>query len=217
VVTNVTVPPAATVVDDRAVARSAGTRRVGVVMAVCGVVGGLAAAVLLIEKIRSLQDPTYIPSCSLSPILSCGSVMASDQAEAFGFPNPIIGVAGFSVVASVGVVVTSGAVLVRWVWIGMQVGVVCGVGFVHWLAFQGLYRLDTLCPYCLVVWVVTIAVFVYVTRFNVLAGHLGLRGRWEQAATGVFDLHGVVLTTWYLVFVALIGQRFWWYWSDVLR
>lgn len=192
------------------------TRRVGVVMTACGVIGLAAAAVLLIEKIRTLQDPTYIPSCSISPILSCGSVMASDQAEAFGFPNPIIGVAGFSAVTTLGVVVVSGSVLARWVSVGLQLGACFGVVFVHWLAFQSLYRLDTLCPYCLVVWAVTIALFVYVTRFNLLAGHLALPAAWTRVAVAVFNLHGVVLTGWYLALAALIGHRFWWYWSDVL-
>ncbi|MCF4136237.1 hypothetical protein L1856_04090 [Streptomyces sp. Tue 6430] len=33
--------------------------------------------------------------------------------------------------------------------------------FVHWLIGQSLYTLDKLCPYCAVVWVVTIALFWY--------------------------------------------------------
>ena len=66
------------------------------VLLVCGSVGLSAAFVLLVEKIRLVADPSYVPSCSISPLLSCGSVMSTPQAELFGFPNPILGVAGFA-------------------------------------------------------------------------------------------------------------------------
>jgi uncharacterized membrane protein len=39
-----------------------------------------------------------MPSCSINPILSCGSVMTTPEAEAFGIPNLLIGIAGFAVV-----------------------------------------------------------------------------------------------------------------------
>ena len=58
-----------------------------------GVVGFIAAAVLLVERIRLAQDSDYVPTCSLNPVLSCGSVMETAQASLLGFPNPIIGVA----------------------------------------------------------------------------------------------------------------------------
>ena len=64
-------------------------RAVGWVLLVCGWVGLSAAFVLLVEKIRLVADPSYVPSCSISPLLSCGSVMSTPQAELFGFPNPI--------------------------------------------------------------------------------------------------------------------------------
>src|SRR5690606_20522285 len=72
-------------------------RLVGWVMTVTGVVGALAAFVLTVEKMHLLRDPSYVPTCSINPVLSCGSIMASDQAEAFGFPNPLLGLALFPV------------------------------------------------------------------------------------------------------------------------
>ncbi|WZH51325.1 MAG: vitamin K epoxide reductase family protein [Nocardioides alkalitolerans] len=68
-------------------------RRIGWLLLVAGVVGAVAAVTLLLERIQLLQDPSYIPSCSLNPVLSCGSVMTKEQARVFGFPNPVIGVA----------------------------------------------------------------------------------------------------------------------------
>lgn len=191
-------------------------RRTPWVLAVGGAVGLVAAAVLLIEKIKLIEDPDYIPSCSINPILSCGSIMRTDQAEAFGFPNPIIGVAGFAVVITVGVAILAGASFARWFWLGLQVGATFGVGFVHWLIFQSLYRIDALCPYCMVVWSVMIPLFWYVTLHNVGQGHLRLRGVAARLGAAAQEYHGVVLTTWYLVIIGLVAQRFWDYWSTLL-
>ena len=191
-------------------------RRTPWVLVLGGAVGLVAAAVLLIEKIKLIEDPDYIPSCSINPILSCGSIMRTDQAEAFGFPNPIIGVAGFAVVLTVGLALFAGATFARWFWLGLQVGVTFGVVFVHWLIFQSLYRIDALCPYCMVVWAVTIPLFWYVTLHNVSRGHRRLRGVAARLGAGAEEYHGVVLTAWYLVIIGLVGQRFWDYWSTLL-
>lgn len=191
-------------------------RRTPWVLVLGGAVGLVAATVLLIEKIKLIEDPDYIPSCSINPILSCGSIMRTDQAEAFGFPNPIIGVAGFAVVLTVGLAVFAGATFARWFWLGLQVGVTFGVGFVHWLVFQSLYRIDALCPYCMVVWAVTIPLFWYVTLHNVRQGHLRLRRVASRVAAAAEEYHGVALTAWYLVIIGLVGQRFWDYWSTLL-
>jgi len=177
-------------------------------------VGLIAASVLLVEKIALLEDPTYVPSCSINPILSCGSIMKTDQSEAFGFPNPIIGVAGFAIVVTVGAGILAGGRFRRWLWLGLQAGATFGVGFVHWLIFQSLYRIGALCPYCVVVWVVTIPIFWYTTLHNLRATRrpTGLRRIGAAAA----EYHGVVLTAWYLVIAGLIARRFWDYWSTLL-
>src|SRR3546814_9365405 len=96
------------------------SRLVAWLLGVGGLVGFAAAVTLLIEKIALLEDPTYVPSCSINPILSCGSVMSTEQAEVFGFPNPIIGVAGFAIVTTVGVALVAGARLQRWFWWGLD-------------------------------------------------------------------------------------------------
>lgn len=191
-------------------------RRLGWLFVIAGVIGFLAAFTLLVEKIALLEDPSYVPSCSINPILSCGSVMRTDQAEAFGFPNPIIGVAGFAVVATVGTGVLSGAAFRRWFWWGLQAGVAFGVVFVHWLIFQSLYRIDALCPYCMVVWIVTIPLFWYTTLHNLRHRRPGRVSRTGVVVGTLTEYHGVVLTVWYLAITALIGQRFWDYWLTLL-
>ncbi|MDE0776535.1 MAG: vitamin K epoxide reductase family protein, partial [Nocardioides sp.] len=126
-----------------------------------GAAGFAAAFVLVVEKIALIADPDYVPSCSLNPVLSCGSIMETDQAELFGFPNPLIGVAAFAILMTTGAALLAGASLARWYWIALQVGAVLGLAFVGWLISQSLYVIGALCPYCMVVWAVVIPVFFY--------------------------------------------------------
>ena len=181
-----------------------------------GLVGLAAAFTLLVEKLALIKDPSYVPSCSINPILSCGSIMQTAQAEAFGFPNPILGVAGFAIVTTVGMGLLAGARYRRWFWLGLQAGTTFGVVFVHWLIFQSLYRIDALCPYCMVVWVVTIPLFWYTTLHNVRAGNLGGHAPPRRVADAAWRYHGALLTAWYLLIAGLITQRFWDYWTTLL-
>ncbi|WP_240519650.1 vitamin K epoxide reductase family protein [Amycolatopsis antarctica] len=158
-------------------------RTVAWILTIGGAVGSLAATLLLIEKVALLADPSYIPSCSLNPILSCGSVMNTPQAAVFGFPNPILGVLGFPIVTTIGVLLLAGSRVPRWVWLGLQLGATFGVVFVHWLFVQSVYRIGALCPYCMIVWAVTIPIFWYTTLHNLTAGHLPAPGPLRPVTT----------------------------------
>ncbi|WP_407676368.1 vitamin K epoxide reductase family protein [Plantactinospora alkalitolerans] len=191
-------------------------RLAGWVLTIGGLLGGGSAFVLIVEKIALLRDPGYTPSCSINPILSCGSVMNTWQAEVLGFPNPLLGVAVFPLVVATGVAVLGGIRLSRWWWLGMQAGTVFGIGMVHWLFVQSVYRIGALCPYCMVVWVVTIIVFSYTTLYNLDRGHLRLPASWRPTVTAITRLHTAIPVAWLLILTLLVGEAFWTYWRTVL-
>ena len=166
-----------------------------------------------VEKVAKLANTGYVPSCSLNPIVSCGSVMDSPQAALLGFPNPLIGVAAFPVVVTTGVALLAGFRPPRWYWVGMLAATTLAVVFIHWLIVQSLYSIGALCPYCMVVWVVTIPLFWYTTLRTLREGHLGSAGR--SLGAGLGTVHTVVVVVWYLVIVALVLQRFWDYWTGL--
>ncbi|RYB94174.1 vitamin K epoxide reductase family protein [Nocardioides oleivorans] len=191
-------------------------RRLAIGLVVGGLIGLVAAAVLLVERIHLAEDPTYVPSCSINPILSCGNVMQTSQAALLGFPNPLIGVAAFPVVIATGMALLAGGRFARWYWAGLQAGVTVALALIGWLAFQSLYRIGALCPYCMVVWVVVIPTFWYVTRRNLREGVFG-----EAAAEGglrrfLDGWSAPLLFGVYAVVVLLTLQRFWSYWSTLL-
>src|SRR5688572_1361903 len=116
-------------VDHPAVDHEQQERPLAIGLLVGGLIGLVASAVLLIERIRLAEDSAYVPTCSINPVLSCGNVMESAQAALLGFPNPIIGVAAFPVVVATGAALLAGGRLARWYWLGLQAGVTTAFAF----------------------------------------------------------------------------------------
>ncbi|MEV0533917.1 vitamin K epoxide reductase family protein [Kitasatospora sp. NPDC050463] len=181
-----------------------------------GAIGLFASAVLTLDKIRLLKDPSYVPSCNINPIISCGSIMRSDQAEAFGFPNSLLGLVGFAVVVAIGAGLLAGATYRRWFWLGLQAGTVFGIGFVTWLTYQALYRIGALCPYCMVVWAAMIPLFWYTTLHNLRSGVIPTPRALRPAVREAARYHWVVPALWYAVIALLVLNRFWYYWSTLV-
>jgi uncharacterized membrane protein len=187
------------------------------ILAVGGLIGFLCAAIITYDKFQILMNPHYIPSCNLDPIIACGSVMQSKQAAAFGFPNPFLGLGGFAVVATIGIGMLAGAKFKRWFWLGLEAGTIFGIGFVHWLFFESVYRIHALCPYCMVVWVVTITTFWYVTLYNIDSGTVRISGGKPKAIYAWVRRHHLdLLILWFLIIAAFILKHFWYYYGHYL-
>lgn len=187
------------------------SRPAAVWILLAGVIGELAAFVLAVEKIRQLQNPSYVPSCSINPVLSCGSVMLTKQASLFGFPNPLLGIAAFSVVIVTGVLAVAGVRLPRWYWAGLAGGTLLGAVFVHWLIYQSLYEIGALCPYCMVVWVITMALLIVVSSIALrpLAGG-------SKVVYALYQWRWPLYAVWITAIALLILDRFWSYWSTLI-
>jgi uncharacterized membrane protein len=175
-----------------------------------GIVGLIASLVLTVEKIQLLADSAYVPPCNINPVLSCGSVMVTEQASVLGFPNSLLGIAGFAVVVVSGLLAVTKVSLPRWYWAGLGLGLLAGAGFVHWLIFDSLYRIGALCPYCMAVWAVTIPLLVTVASIVAEPSRLhpvpGALYRWRWSLTAV----------WFITLAVLIFVRFQDYWLTLV-
>jgi len=178
-------------------------RGLGALLTGGGLVGLIAAYTLTHDKIELFKNPDYVPSCNFSAILSCTNVMKSEQSSAFGFPNPLLGLIGFSVVITLGVLLLAKTDFPEWVWAGLQVGVLFGVAFVTWLQYESIYQISALCPWCMVVWSVTIPIFLYVTLRNLRAWIPG-----NPVVEFLRDWHALVLALWYIAIGTAIFIRF---------
>lgn len=180
---------------------------------IAGVIGLVASMALTIEKFKILLDPHYVPPCNVNPIVSCGSVMTTPQASLLGFPNPLLGIIGFTVVMVTGVLAVAKVPLPQWYWIGLTVGTLIGATLVHWLIFQSLYRIGALCPYCMVVWAVTIPLLVVLVS---IVFRPALERGDSAVARVLYQWRWSLVTLWFTAVFLLIMVRFWDYWSTLL-
>ncbi|GAA4020982.1 vitamin K epoxide reductase family protein [Streptomyces plumbiresistens] len=186
-------------------------RGLALLLVITGAAGLLASWVITLDKVKLLEDPDFTPGCSLNPVVSCGSVMESDQAEALGFPNPMLGLVAYGIVICVGMSLLAGAAFPRWYWLTLGAGCLFGVGFVSWLQFESLYRINALCLWCCLAWIATILMFWYVTSFAVRHEFLPAP-EWLRAFFGEFAWVPPLL---HLGIVGMLILTRWWdFWTS---
>lgn len=99
--------------------------------------------------------------------------MESEQAEFLGIPNPSFGIAAFTALLVFAVLVWSGTTFKPWVWkVGLGVAT-AGMGYVVYLYLTSLLVLGTICPWCFVTWLVTIATFWALWTHALAKGYVG--------------------------------------------
>lgn len=184
-------------------------RWVGVLLTIGSALALFASFQLSLDKIRLLENADYDPACNFSILMSCKSVINSDQGSVFGFPNPFMGLVGFGILIAIGVAAASSVRLPRWYWVGTLLGLTFAAAMVHWFAYQSIFSIQVLCPWCMVVWAVTIPMFWY-TLLHVLAKLTG--ARWVRVLQ---SWHLVPVVVWYLAVAGIILWAFWdFYWQD---
>ena len=182
-------------------------RQTAWILVVGGIIGIFASIELIIQKIAVLNNPGFVPNCDINPVLSCGSVISTEQASLFGFPNPVLGVIGFTIVIMFGALLFAGVELPRSMWLGLNLGALAGMVFVIWLVGQSLYVIGALCPWCMVVWAVTIPIFWQVTTDNIASNKLSLG---KSLSEIIVALKWILVGSSYLIIMALIFVR----WQD---
>jgi uncharacterized membrane protein len=184
-----------------------GYRQTAWILVIGGIIGIVASIELIIQKIGVLSNPDFVPNCDINPVLSCGSVINTEQASLFGFPNPVLGVIGFTVVVMFGALLFTEVVLPKAMWLGLNLGALAGMVFVVWLVSQSLYVIGALCPWCMVVWAVTIPIFWQVTTDNLASERLSLG---KSLSEIIVALKWILMAASYLIIMALIFIR----WQD---
>lgn len=174
-----------------------------VVLIVTGAIGWYAALSLTLDKLAVLADSQADLDCNFSVLVQCGKNLGSWQGAILGFPNPILGIGGFVAPIAVGVALLAGATFARWFWVAFNVGVFGAFAFCLWLAYQSIFNLGTLCPWCMLVWSVTIPMFWMLTLANARAGRLG--ARLEPLGERLYSWVPVITVVGYVI-IAVVAQ-----------
>ena len=184
-----------------------------VFLIIFGAVGWIASFGLTLERIKVAGDPGAATACDISPFLSCKSVMLSEQAALFGFPNPLIGLAAFFAPIVVGFAILAGAKFASWFWQVFLFGHVLAMAFVFWLFSQSVYVIGSLCIYCMVAWTATIPLFWSILGFAGKERHLG--AKLVRGGNFVYEWAWVLTVITYLSLIALIVIHFWDFWPTL--
>lgn len=180
-------------------------RKLGWFTLIPGLLAFGAAAMLVYERLQIYMDGAHKSVCDINALLNCGTVMRTWQAEAFGFPNPFIGIAGYAIVLAISTALIAGASFARWYWVAMQVGHTLAMAFVLWLWYNTTFDINALCLFCMVVWIMQTAIFVKVTTRNIHAGVIPASENIRQAAPN-WTWFSIILV--YILIFGIIFIRF---------
>lgn len=179
-----------------------------------GIMGWIASFGLTLERIKVAGDPLAATACDISPFISCKSVMLSEQAALFGFPNPIIGLAAFFAPVVVGMGILAGAKFKPWFWQLFVGGHLLAMAFVIWLFSQSVYDIGSICLYCMVAWAAAIPLFWAAVGFSAKEGYLGKR--MHRIGEFLFSWSWVLVVFSYLALMVPILIQFWRFWPTLL-
>lgn len=180
----------------------------------CGLIGLWASVELVLTEMTWLEDPLASLGCDINPVLGCGTFLDTWQGHVlFGMPNALVGTAAFGALVAVGLMFAAGARVARWFWLLMSAIVTAGLGFVAWFAHQSMTEIGSLCPYCVVTWLVVIAVGVNVLARAAQARHLPVT---ERFARTLVTERWLIIASVYGVLVLLAIVVFWDKWKLVL-
>ncbi|MDL9979601.1 vitamin K epoxide reductase family protein [Microbacterium candidum] len=144
-----------------------------ILLIIGGALGLLAAFNLTMDEIALLKTPDAALTCNINGLLNCGKNIDSPQGSTFGFPNPILGLMMFPAPVVVGFALLARAKFAAWFWWIFNAGMLFAIVFIYWLAFQSIFVIGTLCPWCALVYLVVIPMFLGVTVRNFRAGLAG--------------------------------------------
>lgn len=183
---------------------------------VLGAIGWFASWELLTEYIKTLQNPGYVPNCNVSILVTCGPNMGSWQGSLLGFSNTIIGVSAFVAPIVVGAALLAGAQFSRWFWHLYQLGLLAGFVFICWLSVQSVFSLGTLCPWCMVVWVVMIPLWWTGLFRPIAVGDVPASPGVQRVFAGLYSWTWVFVLTTYVLIAALAQINLDWI-SELMR
>jgi len=186
------------------------------ILLIAGVVGIICSIVLTHDQIKIWQDPNYIPSCSLNPVVSCGSVINSKQGHVFDIPAPFFGLIVFPALITIGVVLLAGAKFKRWLWLLMEICAVGGFFFAIWLFLISVFSVHALCPFCLITDVAVYIIAWYMTLYTIEQRFIRLPKRAERISDFLRRHHLDILIAWLLLIAVFILQHFWYYYGKHL-
>lgn len=183
------------------------------ILIICSIIGLVASFILTVDTIELIANPNVDLPCNINPFVSCTSVATTWQSKIFGFPNSILGIVAFAMLFAVGVMLLSGGRSKKPLWLLVNLGTFGAMIFVMWFFFESVYRIKSLCIYCMTVWAVTWPIFLYTTVWNFRENHFDVtKVKYQKTIDSIMHFvskyHLQILVIWYAVIILLILFQF---------
>ncbi|SDQ74959.1 vitamin K epoxide reductase family protein [Microbacterium sp. cf332] len=179
---------------------------VAILWIVTGAIGWVVSFLLYHEYIGQLTGAEAMITCDISPIVTCGPNLLSPGGNLLGFSNSIIGIVLFPGAVFAGVSALAARSGLRpWYWRVFALFVTGAVVFVHVLAWRSVFEYGSLCPWCMVVWLVTIPLFWTTCGWTLRAGVWGRGAGVERVGAFVLSWSPLIVVLDYLL-IAVAAQ-----------
>jgi uncharacterized membrane protein len=174
-----------------------------------------AAMILSIDAFKLAKDVNTELSCSINAVVSCGKVALSWQSTVFGFPNSFIGLMFESAVITIAI---AGLMQVRFPNSLMRIAFFiysAALFFALWLFSQSFFVIKAFCPWCMLVTVSTISVFMSMLRINIYQNSFN----WSEVNHQIvlrFILQGRDYAAMYIIYAVIAAGIIWKYGTYIL-
>lgn len=174
------------------------------------ITGFLSSMVLQIEKIHLLENPDIKLSCSINTTFNCASVMKSWQSEIFGFSNPLLGIAGYSITGVIGFYFLLHKKNIRLFKFGLFFGGIGAFIFSYWLLYQSVFVIHSICPYCLISCISATNIFVSSFYLALKENYFSLKGKLYNVFVSKLDKGWIILpvSLWYFGWIITIYFKY---------
>lgn len=175
---------------------------------VAGVAGGVVSFLLYHEYIAQLRGDTPLISCSISPVVTCGPNLLSPGGNLLGFSNSILGMVLFTGPIFAGVTALAATEGLRaWYWRTYTVFVAGAFLLVHFFAYRSIFEYSSLCPWCMIIWLVTIPLLFTVLGWTLRAGVWGSGAGRQRIGAGILSWMPLIVVVDYLLIAVLAQVR----------
>jgi uncharacterized membrane protein len=174
-----------------------------------------AAMILSIDAFKLAKDVNTELSCSINAVVSCGKVALSWQSTVFGFPNSFIGLMFESAVITIAI---AGLMQVRFPNSLMRIAFFiysAALFFALWLFSQSFFVIKAFCPWCMLVTVSTISVFMSMLRINIYQNSFNWSEVNHQRVLR-FILQGRDYAAMYIIYAVIAAGIIWKYGTYIL-
>ncbi|MCI7550874.1 MAG: vitamin K epoxide reductase family protein [Actinomycetaceae bacterium] len=183
-------------------------RLTAAVILISGIVGTFSSIGLLMAEKQKLSDPDAVLLCDINPLVGCGKWIGTWQNEVlFGVSNSVWGLAFFAGIAALGLALLAKARFASWLWQLLAIGVTLAIAWVLWFQYESFFVEGSLCPYCVLVWVATIPLFVTVWARSLQAHHWGEKA--SHFGRALVRSRFVIIGAWYFAMIAFTIIVFW--------